>query len=67
MVDLIVIAVLALVIGGAVAYIVKSKKKGGCIGCPNGGNCSTCRIYFAIGICKSPYSSNSSPTIPKNR
>ena len=42
MTDIIVITVLALVIGGAVAYIVKSKKKGGCIGCPNGGNCSAC-------------------------
>ncbi len=47
-VDIIVSAVLVLIIGGAVAYIVKSKKKGQkCIGCPNakqcGGNCQSCQ------------------------
>ncbi len=47
MTDIIVIAILAFVIGGAVAYIVKSKKRGGCIGCPNGGNCSTCSSCHA--------------------
>ena len=42
MTDLIVVAVLALILAGAVAYIIRSKKRGGCIGCPNGGNCSAC-------------------------
>ena len=33
-------AVVALIIGGAVTYIIISKKKGkGCIGCPDSGNC----------------------------
>lgn len=36
----IIIVVLAAIIGGAVAYIVKAKKSGvKCIGCPSGGSC----------------------------
>ena len=39
--EIIAIAVIVLVVGGAVAYIVKAKKSGvKCIGCPNG--CSGC-------------------------
>ena len=39
-VDIIVIAVIALVIGGAVAYIIKAKRSGKkCIGCPDGCSC----------------------------
>ena len=39
----IAIGVIALVVGFAVAYIVKSKKSGThCIGCPNGGKCGGC-------------------------
>ena len=38
--DIIVIAIIALIIGGAVAYIIKEKKRGkGCIGCPNSSTC----------------------------
>lgn len=48
MVDLIVVAILLVLVGSAVIYIVKEKKKGTkCIGCPveggcggNGKNCS---------------------------
>ena len=46
--DIIVIAAIILVIGGAVAYIIKAKKSGKkCIGCPDGatcgkGGCSSC-------------------------
>ena len=45
--NFIIVAVLVLVIGGAVAYVVKAKKNGAkCIGCPDGakcsGNCSGC-------------------------
>jgi len=41
MADLIVIAIVVLIIGAAVAYIVKAKKSGvKCIGCPAGGTCS---------------------------
>ena len=39
-VDYLLIAVLVLIIGGAVVYIVKAKKRGvKCIGCPNAGSC----------------------------
>ncbi len=38
--DLIILAVLMIIIGAAVAYIIKEKKRGEkCIGCPNGGTC----------------------------
>ena len=45
--DVIAIAVIALIIGGAVAYIIKAKKAGQkCIGCPYSktcsGNCGGC-------------------------
>lgn len=40
MVNVIAIAVLLLMIGGAIAYIYREKKKGRhCIGCPMAGNC----------------------------
>lgn len=41
--NLIVILVLAVIIGLAIAYIIKAKKSGAkCIGCPSGGcNCSS--------------------------
>ena len=42
MIDVIVVIICALVIGSAVAYIVKSKKSGKkCIGCPYGSACSS--------------------------
>lgn len=40
--NIIIIAILVAVIGGAIWYIVKEKKKGTvCIGCPNSGSCSS--------------------------
>lgn len=40
MTDLIVIAVIVLIVGGAIVYIMKEKKKGvKCIGCPAGATC----------------------------
>lgn len=40
MADVIAVIVLAILIGGAVTYIVNAKKKGvKCIGCPAGGSC----------------------------
>lgn len=40
LVDYIVIAVIVLIVGGAVAYIIKAKKSGKkCIGCPDSGTC----------------------------
>lgn len=39
---IIVIAVLVLIIGGAVTYIIKEKKSGAkCIGCPHSKECSS--------------------------
>lgn len=41
MVDIILILIIAAVVGAAIAYIVKEKKKGtACIGCPMAGKCS---------------------------
>lgn len=38
--DIIAIAAIVLIVGGAVAYIIKAKKSGKkCIGCPDGGSC----------------------------
>ena len=42
--DWIVIAVIALAVGGAVAYLIRAKKKGRkCVGCPYSNNCSSCQ------------------------
>lgn len=39
--NFIIIAVIAVIVGVAIAYIVKAKKSGAkCIGCPAGGQCS---------------------------
>lgn len=41
MTNILVIAAVGLILGLAIGYIVKQRKKGvDCIGCPNGGNCS---------------------------
>ena len=41
--DLIILAILAAILGGAGFYVYRSKKKGSaCIGCPSGGSCSSC-------------------------
>ena len=41
MTNIIVVAIVAVVLGAAIAYIIKAKKSGKkCIGCPGGGCCS---------------------------
>ena len=41
MTDIIVIAVVAVIVGLALRYIIRAKKKGvKCIGCPQGGKCA---------------------------
>lgn len=41
MVDIIVGGIIFLLVGGAIFYVVKEKKKGvRCIGCPSAGKCS---------------------------
>ena len=41
MIDIIVGAVLVILVGAAIAYIIREKKKGvACVGCPAAGTCS---------------------------
>lgn len=41
MIDVVLVLILLLIIGAAVAYIVRAKKKGAkCIGCPASGACA---------------------------
>ncbi len=41
--DFVLIAVIALAIGGAVVYLVRAKKRGQqCVGCPYSGSCHSC-------------------------
>ena len=46
MIDIIVIAAVVLLVGAAIWYIVRTKKKGRCIGCPDSatcdGGCASC-------------------------
>ena len=58
MTDLIIVAILAVVLGGAAGYIRKAKKRGQtCIGCPGGcsssssssGACSSCTSCTSCG------------------
>ena len=40
MIDIILILIIGLILGLAIGYIVKAKKKGArCIGCPDSGSC----------------------------
>lgn len=40
MTDFIILVILVIIVGAAIAYIIKAKKSGAkCIGCPAGGNC----------------------------
>lgn len=51
-IDFIVIAVIVLIAGGAIAYIIKSKKSGkGCIGCPDAGTCGSAKNSGCSGNC----------------
>ena len=40
--NIIIVAILVVIVGLAVRYIIKAKKSGKkCIGCPDGGSCSS--------------------------
>lgn len=40
MADIIIVAILLVIVGAAVSYIIKEKKRGvKCIGCPSAGTC----------------------------
>ena len=42
MADIIIIVIVAVVVGGAIAYIRKEKKRGvRCVGCSSGGSCGS--------------------------
>ena len=52
MTDIIVIAVVVVILGAAVGYIIKAKKSGKkCIGCPGGGSCGG-KCGSGCGDCK---------------
>ena len=52
MADLIVGGILIVVVGAAISYIVKAKKKGiKCIGCPAAGQCAGGSKAQGEGIC----------------
>ena len=42
MTNIVIISILFVIVGGAIFYIVKEKKKGAvCIGCPHAGSCAS--------------------------
>lgn len=50
--NLILIVVLILVVGAAIAYIVHEKRRGvKCIGCPVAGTCSQTHLHTAVSGC----------------
>ena len=50
--DIIVTAIIVLIVGGAVAYIIKAKKSGKkCIGCPDSCSCSAKGCEGSCGCC----------------
>ncbi len=50
--NIVVIAVIVLIVGLAVAYVIKEKKKGvKCIGCPNAKTCSMAQKQKCNGMC----------------
>jgi len=55
MANLIVIIILILIVGAAICYIVREKKRGvRCVGCPEGGICSgNCSGCLGNGGCGS--------------
>lgn len=57
MVDFIVVAILLIIIGAAVIYIRKAKKRGvKCIGCPAGAECAHGQRGGCTGSCSGVHS-----------
>lgn len=51
MTDLIIALIVVAIIGGAIAYIVKEKKRGvKCVGCPDAGHCAAAKLAEAEGL-----------------
>lgn len=43
MIDFVIVAILVVVVGSALAYIIKSRKNGiKCVGCPDAKTCCSC-------------------------
>ena len=62
-IDIIIISAIVLIIGGAIAYIIKAKKSGRhCIGCPDSktcsGNCQACASRKASAMGKNTDADN---------
>ena len=54
MANFIVILVIVLVVGAAMAYIIKAKKSGQkCIGCPHSSTCGKTKTHGCSGSCSS--------------
>ena len=53
MVDFLITIILVTILGAAVAYIIKAKRRGAkCIGCPDSGNCTQEKLTVsACGGC----------------
>lgn len=52
MADFITLAVILLIVGAAIIYIRKEKKKGTvCIGCPSAGTCAHAKNGGCGGVC----------------
>ncbi len=50
--DILVLAAILLIVGGATAYIIHAKKSGKkCIGCPDSGSCASCSGGKKSGSC----------------
>ncbi len=50
--NILILAVLLLIVGCSVAYVIKEKKKGvKCIGCPNAKTCSMAQKRECNGMC----------------
>jgi hypothetical protein len=61
LIALVSIIIIAATVGGALAYIIISKKRGKrCIGCPDSGKCSGC--CSQCGICGSDSAENKENT-----
>jgi hypothetical protein len=49
--NILIILAVVLIVGLALAYVIRVKKKGTkCIGCPSGGNCGSCAGKDSCGV-----------------
>ncbi|MDO4311822.1 MAG: hypothetical protein Q4C52_01915 [Eubacteriales bacterium] len=52
MIDFVIVLILVVVVGSALAYIVREKKKGNCVGCPDGcQGCHGCHTNDMTSTC----------------